>query len=145
MVAVPSLLQIAVPRVLEVLSRQPALIGDDGRLWRLFTSELGQDGGLVGTLFNLVVLYVVACVAVARWGPLRAVVLFLVGAVAFDVTMVYAFPAAGAGNSGPRSSWRRRCSGCCSSGTAPAGSPRPAAVAATAGAPDRRRAPYRPR
>jgi hypothetical protein len=100
LVAVPSVVQIAYHPLLHALSRQPSLIRHHHELWRLLTSAFVQDGGIAGTVFNLLVLYLVGCLAVRVWGPARAVALFLAGALAFDVMAVYAFSFSGAGNSG---------------------------------------------
>jgi hypothetical protein len=45
-------------------------------------------------------LYLVVCVAVPLWQPVRAVAAFAGGAVTFNLVAVYAFPSPGAGNSG---------------------------------------------
>lgn len=97
-VAVPSILQFAFPALLDALSRRPELI-TDGQVWRLLTPLVVQDGGVFGTVSNLVYLYVVACAAVPIWGGVRAAVLLAVGAVGFNLLTTFVFPQFGAGNS----------------------------------------------
>lgn len=97
-VAVPSLVQIAAPVVLHAFERDPNQIRD-GQLWRILTSVVVQDGGLVGTAANLAVLAVVAPLAVQFWGAWRAVSLFLLGQVIFGLLTAFVFPSLGAGNS----------------------------------------------
>lgn len=97
-VAVPSLLQILLPVVLEAFERDPARIRD-GQWWRILTSVVVQDGGLVGTAVNLAVLAVVAPLAVQFWGAWRAVSLFVLGQVIFGLFTAFVFPSSGAGNS----------------------------------------------
>jgi len=67
LVAVPSLLQLVRPGIYDLLSRQPMLI-ERGEWWRLLTSVLVQDGGALGTVYNLVTLALTASAAVALWG-----------------------------------------------------------------------------
>lgn len=97
-VAVPSILQFPFPAILDALSRRPELIAD-GQVWRLLTSAVVQDGGVAGTVSNLVLLYLVACAAVPLWGGLRAAGLFALAAIGFDLAATFAFPQFGAGNS----------------------------------------------
>ncbi|MGU3437498.1 rhomboid family intramembrane serine protease [Actinomycetes bacterium M1A6_2h] len=100
MVAVPSIAQIVLPAIYDVLSRQPDLVRDGHQWWRLVTSAYVQDGGLFGTVTNLVVLYIVAALALPLWGGVSAGLLFVFATIAFDLPAVYVFPSAGGGNSG---------------------------------------------
>jgi membrane associated rhomboid family serine protease len=99
-VAVPSLIQLTFPQLLGWLGRQPAMIRDDGQVWRLVTSAVVEDGGLAGTLFNLAVLAVIAVIAVRIWGAATALAIFVAGVVGFNVMATYVSPSAGAGSSG---------------------------------------------
>lgn len=97
-VAVPSLLQFAAPRLLHALRRDPDAIGS-GQVWRLLTSVVVQDGGVGGTVFNLVILALVAVVAGRVWGVARSVAFFVVGVIVFNLITTFAFASTGAGNS----------------------------------------------
>ncbi|MGE0839042.1 rhomboid family intramembrane serine protease [Pseudonocardia sp.] len=97
-VAVPSLVELAWHPVYDALSRRPDLIRD-GQLWRLLTSVTVQDGGLSGTVSNLVWFAVLAPLAVHLWGPKRALALFVAGVVAFNALTTWVFPSPGGGNS----------------------------------------------
>jgi rhomboid protease GluP len=80
-VGVPSLVQLtAAPGLLHALERRPDELAD-GKLWRLVTSLVVQDGGWPGAVFNLVGLLVVGVVAERVWGPLRWTVIWLVAGV----------------------------------------------------------------
>ncbi|MEN0135562.1 MAG: rhomboid family intramembrane serine protease [Rhodococcus sp. (in: high G+C Gram-positive bacteria)] len=99
LIAVPSLLQIAVPAVLDALERDPDQIRDH-QWWRIFTSVAVQDGGVAGTAVNLLVLAWVAPLAVRVWGGVRAVLLFVASQIIFGLFTAFLFPSPGAGNSG---------------------------------------------
>lgn len=99
LIAVPSLLQIVVPAVLDALERDPTQIRDH-QWWRIFTSVAVQDGGLAGTVVNLLVLAWVAPLAVRVWGGVRAVLLFVASQIIFGLFTAFLFPSPGAGNSG---------------------------------------------
>nr|WP_279218443.1 rhomboid family intramembrane serine protease [Rhodococcus erythropolis] len=99
MVAVPSILQALIPGLLEMFRRDPALIRD-GQWWRILTSVLVQDGGVAGTVTNLVTLAVVAPPAFRLWGAARGWALFLFGQLLFGLLTTAVFPSTGAGNSG---------------------------------------------
>jgi membrane associated rhomboid family serine protease len=95
--AVPSLLQFALPGLEPALMRDPAAIGA-GEWWRLGTALVVQDGGLLGTLFNLVCLAVLGYVAERAFGPARWLALYAAGAVAGEAAG-YLLNDPGAGNS----------------------------------------------
>ncbi|MFC9355467.1 rhomboid family intramembrane serine protease [Rhodococcus sp. NPDC057014] len=99
LIAVPSLLQIAVPAVLDALERDPTQIRDH-QWWRIVTSVAVQDGGVAGTVVNLLVLAWVAPLAVRVWGGVRAVLLFVASQIIFGLFTAFLFPSPGAGNSG---------------------------------------------
>lgn len=97
-VAVPSLLQVVAPGLLEAGERDPDAIAA-GEWWRLLTSMFLQDGGLTGTVFNLVTLAVsLVLVGTVVRGP-RVVVLFVAGGVVANLLTVLTFGQSGAGNS----------------------------------------------
>lgn len=98
LVAIPSLVQFAWHPIYDQLSRQPAAI-HRGQLWRLVTSAAVQDGGVAGTLFNLVSLAVILALAERLWAAWAVVLLSVVGVVAFNVMATYVSPSAGGGNS----------------------------------------------
>jgi hypothetical protein len=100
LVAVPSVVQIPFPPLLTSLRRDPELVRDHGQVWRVLTSVLVQDGGVAGTVFNLVILAVIAVLAVAVWGPARAAIVFLLAHLVFNTAAVIVSPDVGAGNSG---------------------------------------------
>lgn len=71
----------------------------DGQVWRLFTSFFLQDGGIVGTVFNLITLAITLFLAALRlpwWGLTTA---FVAAGVASNVLVVFTFENDGAGNS----------------------------------------------
>ena len=97
-VGVPSLLQLTVaPQLLGLLQRDAGRISQ-GEVWRLGTALVVQDGGVPGTVFNLVSLLVVGLVVERRWGAQRAAVIALVGGVAGELWGLVVQPV-GAGNS----------------------------------------------
>jgi len=98
-VAIPSLLQFAFPGLLPALERDPDQIRHHGQWWRPFTSGVVQDGGIAGTVFNLVSLAIVGVVALRAWGSVRGLIIFAVGVVGFNLATTFAWPSVGAGNS----------------------------------------------
>jgi hypothetical protein len=98
-VAVPSLIELGWHGIYTALYRAPDQIKDQHEYWRLLTGSIVQDGGLEGTIFNLLVLFVIATLAVYAWGGTRAIGLFLVGVLGFNLIATYAFAAPGGGNS----------------------------------------------
>lgn len=97
-VAVPSLLRLAVPSLLGTFGRDPLRIRAEEEWWRVLTSVLVQDGGVLLTLVNLVLLAVVATVAVRVWGPGRAIGLFAVSQLLFGLFTAFVSPSTGAGD-----------------------------------------------
>jgi rhomboid protease GluP len=97
-VGVPTLLQLLVaPSLLGYLERDRTAIGD-GQVWRLLTSLVVQDGGLAGSIFNLVCLAVVGAVAERVWGARRWAAVALASGAAAQLWGLVVQPV-GAGNS----------------------------------------------
>jgi hypothetical protein len=65
-VAIPSMPQFVFPPLLRALEREPNQIEHHGQVWRVLTYVVVQDGGVVGTVSNLVLLAVVALVTAQR-------------------------------------------------------------------------------
>lgn len=97
-VAVPSLLQFAVPGMVELGRRESAAVLD-GQWWRLVTSIVLQDGGWYGTAFNLGTLAVTLLLVQVVVRTRTAAALFVVGGVVGNVLTVLTFGGTGAGNS----------------------------------------------
>lgn len=97
-VAIPSGLQFLWPELLTRGARDGAAIGS-GEWWRLLTSLFLQDGGWLGTAFNLFVLAITLVVASAVMRGWVLIVLFLVGGVASNVLTMVIFAQPGAGTS----------------------------------------------
>jgi len=98
-VAVPSLIELGWHGIYTALYRAPDQIKVHHEYWRLVTGSIVQDGGLEGTIFNLVILFVIATLAVYAWGPGRTIGLFAIGVIGFNLTATYAFASPGGGNS----------------------------------------------
>src|ERR1700742_334922 len=98
-VAVPSLIELGWHGIYTALNRAPDQIKDHHQYWRLLTGSIVQDGGLEGTVFNLLVLFVIATLAVYAWGAARATGLFVAGVIGFNLIATYAFASPGGGNS----------------------------------------------
>lgn len=97
-VAIPSLVQFAVPVLLSWGRRDGAAIGS-GQVWRVVTSMFLQDGGIVGTAFNLVTLAVTVLVVGALVRGWVMIMVFLTGGALSNVVTVLTVAQAGAGNS----------------------------------------------
>ena len=97
-VALPSLAQVvAVPGLYDVLSRDGGRIGD-GQVWRLVTSAVVQDGGVVGTVSNLVILAFAIVAATTAWGGVRTWATFWAAVVGSNL-LVLGWEPDGGGNS----------------------------------------------
>ena len=97
-IGIPTLAQLTVaPWLLENLQRDWTRI-EQGEVWRLLTSLVVQDGGLVGTIFNLVALAVIGVPAEQLWGAKRWTVIALTAGVAAQFWGKIVQPV-GAGNS----------------------------------------------
>jgi rhomboid protease GluP len=97
-VGVPTLAQFTVaPSLLENLERNWVLIGR-GQIWRLFTSLVVQDGGVVGAVFNLAALAAIGFAAEEVWGAQRWTAIALTAGVGAQLWGKIVQPV-GAGNS----------------------------------------------
>ena len=94
-VAIPSLLQLAVPQLLELGMRNDTIV-QYGQWWRILTANVLQDGGLVGTLSNLSVLAVTLLIVGRELPGKLAVPIFIIGGVG---SMLLQLEHPGAGNS----------------------------------------------
>jgi membrane associated rhomboid family serine protease len=92
-----SILQFPYPALLAALRRDPAALAD-GQWWRLVTPLVVQDGGVAGTVSNLLFLAVLGVLAERLLGTRRWLVLYAAGAVA-GTAAGYAWDPHGAGNS----------------------------------------------
>lgn len=96
-VGVPSLLQLGYPALLTTLQRNaPMVFG--GQWWRVVTSLVVQDGGIAGTVFNLVSLAFVGVIAEQILGSAAVVVLFFGGGIIAELVALFWQPIGG-GNS----------------------------------------------
>jgi membrane associated rhomboid family serine protease len=79
-IAIPTTLQFFFPILLQLLERnyERFLAGD---WWRLVTSLFVQDGGVSGSIFNLVSLLFVGIIAERLWGSRRCLIIFLPGGI----------------------------------------------------------------
>jgi rhomboid protease GluP len=97
-IGIPTLAQFTVaPWLLEDLQRDWTLIGG-GQVWRLLTSLVVQDGGLAGTIFNLVALAAIGVSGEQVWGWKRWTVIALAAGVGAEFWGKIVEPV-GAGNS----------------------------------------------
>jgi membrane associated rhomboid family serine protease len=97
LVAIPSVLQFPFPRLLYALRRDGDLTLHHGEWWRVVTALLVQDGGVVGTVSNLVALVLIGLVAERLWGLWLPVLFFGAGICSQFVGL--AWQPIGAGNS----------------------------------------------
>lgn len=77
-IAVPSTLQFFFPSILQLFERNYVKF-IEGEWWRLLTSLFVQDGGIGGTIFNLVSLLMIGTVTEKLWGSQRWIIIFFVG------------------------------------------------------------------
>lgn len=96
-IGIPTTLQFVFPAILTTLERDTArfLAGD---WWRIVTALFVQDGGVAGSVFNLVNLLFVGSVAERVWGRRRWLTVFFVCGVLSEIVGL-AWQPVGAGNS----------------------------------------------
>ena len=96
-ITIVTTLQFFFPALLRLFERdyERFLTGD---WWRLVTSLFVQDGGISGSLFNLVSLILVGVVAEGLWGSRRWLVIFFAGGLLSQL-IAFAWQPIGAGNS----------------------------------------------
>lgn len=98
LVGVPSMVQLALAPGLQDAWERDAGATGDGEVWRLVTALVVQDGGWVGTIFNLAILLWIGVLAEAAWGRRRWVAIALCSGVGAQVWGWVVQPV-GAGNS----------------------------------------------
>jgi membrane associated rhomboid family serine protease len=96
-IAIPSTLQFFFPALLQLLERN-YLKFIAGEWWRLLTSLFVQDGGIGGTIFNLVSLLLIGTVAEKLWGSQRWIIIFFAGGI-LSQFVGFLWQPLGAGNS----------------------------------------------
>ena len=96
-IAIPTILQFFFPALLQMFERnyERFLAGD---WWRIITPLFVQDGGLSGSIFNLVSLVLVGSVAERLWDSQRWLVIFFAGGILSQI-VGFAWQPVGAGNS----------------------------------------------
>lgn len=99
-VAVMSLARLIFPELLDLFRRQPVRTRDAGEWWRVLAAGLVEDGGVLLTVVNLVLLAVVSVAIVRVWGWYRAIGLFVVGQLLWGLFTTFVFPSDGAGTTG---------------------------------------------
>jgi membrane associated rhomboid family serine protease len=99
LVGLPSLLQLRYPGVFTSLRGDPTLIFTQGQLWRVITALVVQDGGIAGTVFNLLTLALVGVVAERVWGRAITLAIFFGCGIALNL-LGLSMQVAVAGNSG---------------------------------------------
>lgn len=92
-----SLLQAFDPSLLPALERNRASIVS-GEWWRMLSALFVQDGGITGTVFNLVALLALGRIAERLLGARRWLVVFFLGAILSEGVALWWQPV-GAGNS----------------------------------------------
>ncbi|WP_016932052.1 hypothetical protein, partial [Rhodococcus sp. R1101] len=88
------------PELLDLFRRQPVRTRDAGEWWRVLAAGLVEDGGVLLTVVNLVLLAVVSVAIVRVWGWYRAIGLFVVGQLLWGLFTTFVFPSDGAGTTG---------------------------------------------
>lgn len=98
LIGVPSMVQLVLAPGLQAAWDRNAGATGDGQIWRLVTALVVQDGGWIGTIFNLAILLWIGVMAEAGWGSRRWVVIALCSGVGAQLWGWVVQPV-GAGNS----------------------------------------------
>jgi membrane associated rhomboid family serine protease len=96
-IGLPSTLQFFFPALLTAFQRDPVRFFD-GEWWRLVTPLFVQDGGIAGTIFNLISLLFVGIIAEQLWRNWEMLLLFFIGGIVGEI-IAFAWQPIGAGNS----------------------------------------------
>jgi membrane associated rhomboid family serine protease len=96
-IGIPTTLQFFFPSIL-VLFRRDATAFWAGDWWRVLTPLFVQDGGLSGSIFNLLSLLIVGSISERLWGSVGWLVIFFLGGIAGEF-IALAWQPIGAGNS----------------------------------------------
>jgi rhomboid protease GluP len=96
-VAVPTTLQFRFPAILSTLQRDYARFAS-GEWWRVITPLFVQDGGVAGSVFNLVSLLLIGAVTERLRGSRQTIAIFLIGGVLSEI-VAFGWQPVGAGNS----------------------------------------------
>lgn len=96
-IGIPSVLQFFVPTILSTFQRdyERFLYGE---WWRLISPLFVQDGGIIGTVFNLMSLVLVGSVAERIWHGRSMLIIFFLGGIVGEIAG-FAWQPIGAGNS----------------------------------------------
>ncbi len=96
-IGIPSILQFFFPAMLPAFQRdyERFLHGD---WWRLISPLFVQDGGVIGTIFNLISLALVGSVAERIWNGRSMLIIFFIGGIVAEIAG-FAWQPIGAGNS----------------------------------------------
>ncbi len=97
-IAIPSTLQFFFPVLLPLFQRDTTRFMS-GEWWRIITPIFFQDGGISGTIFNLVTLGFVGFVAEQYWDNRKMLIVFFAGGIVAELVGL-AWQPIGAGNSG---------------------------------------------
>ncbi|HEY2828177.1 MAG TPA: rhomboid family intramembrane serine protease [Pirellulales bacterium] len=96
-IGIPTTLQFFFPSIL-MLFRRDASAFLAGDWWRVLTPLFVQDGGVSGSIFNLLSLLFVGSVAEHLWGRVRWLIIFFLGGISSEIISL-AWQPVGAGNS----------------------------------------------
>src|SRR5574338_384657 len=81
---IAAVIQFAFPPTLNALRRDPDAIAG-GEVWRLATALCVQDGGVAGSVFNVVTLAMLGTTAERLLGTGRWIVVFVAGGISSEI------------------------------------------------------------